>query len=127
MSILKAFNNHLKEFMKDIILVFPQDTELKTTNIFLEGLIYYNPSAIIKVWKKKINEIYQEQIQKGDYKFFINKDYEQDIGNGKDDLMDSIKKMQLKIGNMSEENKIKAMKYVQNLTKLCKLYFINKG
>jgi len=55
MSILKAFNNHLKEFMKDIILVFPQDTELKTTNIFLEGLIYSNPSAIIKVWKKHIS------------------------------------------------------------------------
>lgn len=126
MSILKAFNNHFKEFIQDMILVFPHDTELKTSNVFLEGLIKMKPRSVLNVWKEKINDVYQEEIKEGDYDFFIEKNYEEDVGNGDNKLTSSIKKMQKKISNMTKGNKIKAMKYVQNLTKLCNLYFINK-
>tara|TARA_B110000858_G_scaffold198112_1_gene262620 strand:+ start:1587 stop:1970 length:384 start_codon:yes stop_codon:yes gene_type:complete len=126
MSILKAFNNHFKEFLQDMILVFPHDTELKTSNVFMEGLIKMKPRSVLEVWKVKINDVYQEEIKKGDYNFFIEKNYDEDVGNGDNKLTSSIKKMQKKISNMTKENKIKAMKYVQNLTKLCNLYFINK-
>lgn len=127
MSLSKAFNNHLKEFVEDIIVVFPKDTELKTTQFFLEGLIKTKPRAVLEIWKININDKYKIEIEKGDYDFFINKNYTDDVSNsgGSDTLMKSIEKMQAKITNMSEKNKVKAMKYVQNLTKLCNLYYIN--
>lgn len=126
MSILKAFNNHFKEFIQDMISVFPHDTELKTSNVFLEGLIKMKPRSVLNVWKEKINDVYQEEIKEGDYDFFIEKNYDEDVGDSGNKLTSSIKKMQKKISNMTKGNKIKAMKYVQNLTKLCNLYFINK-
>ena len=46
MSFLKAFNNHLKEFITDITTVLPKDSELRTTKFFLEGLIKIKPSQI---------------------------------------------------------------------------------
>ena len=129
MSLLKAFNNHLKEFIDDIIRVFPKDVELKATKFFIIALIKTRPKEIITIWKLNIISSYAEQINKGDYNFFARKNYAYDIGEGingnKTDLLESIGKMQKKIADMNTENKEKAMKYVQNLTKLCKLYFID--
>ena len=122
MSILKAFNNHLGEFMDDIILVFPHDTQLKSARLFSKQVVKAKPSSIINMWKSDINNKYKDEIEKGDYNFFINKDYTGTTQN----YDGPIKKIQVKIAIMSQENKIKAMKYVQNLTKLCNLYFVNK-
>jgi hypothetical protein len=126
MSLSKAFNNHMKEFIEDIVLVFPKDAELKTTQFFLESLIRTKPRAVLEIWKTKINDKYQKEIELGNYDFFINKNYSEDVEDNSNDSMKSIEKMQMKISNMSEANKVKAMKYVQNLTKLCNLYYINK-
>ena len=49
MSFLKAFNNHLKEFITDITTVLPKDSELRTTKFFLEGLIKIKPSFLLLI------------------------------------------------------------------------------
>lgn len=123
MSILKAFNNHLSEFIDDIITIFPRDHQLKSAQMFSNQVVKSKPSAIITVWKTDINDTYKNEIEKGDYDFFIQQDYSEKTEN----YAGPIKKIQAKIALMSNENKVKAMKYVQNLTKLCNLYFINKG
>ncbi len=129
MSFLKAFNNHLLEFVDDIIKVFPHDSELKTTRIFLYGLTKAKPSSIIKIWKLYIIKPYCREIENGNYTFFIEKDYVWDVGEGidgnKNDMLESIGKLKQKIRDMEETNKKKAMKYIQNLTKICNLYFID--
>ena len=106
----------------DIIRIFPHDVELKTTRIFLFGLTKAKPRNIIKIWKLHIIKPYRKEIENGDYKFFIDKDYSWDVGDGidgnKNDMLQSIGKMQKKIQKMEAANKEKAMKYVQNLTKL---------
>ena len=130
-SVLKAFNNHLLEFVDDIINVFPHDSELKTTRIFMYGLTKAKPRNILKIWKAHIIAPYHKEIDNGDFNFFIEKDYTWDVGEGvdgnKDEMLQSITKMQKKIRNMEEANKQNAMKYIQNLTKLCNLYFIDNS
>ena len=130
-SVLKAFNNHLLEFVDDIINVFPHDSELKTTRIFMYGLTKAKPRNILKIWEAHIIAPYHKEIDNGDFNFFIEKDYTWDVGEGidgnKDEMLQSITKMQKKIRNMEEANKQKAMKYIQNLTKLCNLYFIDNS
>lgn len=129
MSLLKAFNNHLMEFIDDIIKVFPHDLELITTRFFLFSLMKAKPRNIIKIWKLHIIGPYSQEIKGGNYEFFIEKDYTWDVGDGidgnKSNMLESIGKMQQKIRSMEASNKEKSMKYIQNLTKLCTLYFLN--
>ena len=130
MSFLQAYNNHLKEFITDITTVLPKDSELRTTKFFLEGLIKIKPSQIIKAWKLYIIEPYKLQISKGDYNFFLNKDYTNDIGKGVDgnsnDILNAISRIRIKLKNLDEIDKKKTIKYVQNLSKLCELYHKDK-
>jgi len=131
MSFLKAFNNHLKEFITDITTVLPKDSELRTTKFFLEGLIKIKPSQIIKAWKLYIIEPYKLQINKGDYNFFLNKDYTNDIDKAWDDgnsndILTAISRIRIKLKNLDEIDKKKTIKYVQNLSKLCELYYKDK-
>ena len=125
MSILKAFTCHLKEFVDEIKTVFPKDADLRTGGVFLDGLIKINPKSIITVWKSSINDLYNEQILGGDLEYFLKKDYNKDFegSNNKGKLITVIDSFRVKIRNMGASNKKKSVKYVQNLTKLCNMYF----
>ena len=69
-------------------------------------------------------------MEQGDLDFFINKDYSNDVGMGingnGETILNSIEKMRTKIRDMSDENKAKSVKYIQNLAKLCNLYYLSK-
>ena len=125
MSILKAFTTHFKEFMNDIQLVFPKDPEIRTTKFFFSSLISVNPKSIIRGWKECVNDVYEKEIMEGNIDFFINKDYSEDLAGteGEKNILESIEMFRYKIKNMGVENRKKSIKYLQNLTKLCKLYY----
>ena len=127
MSILKAFINHLMEFITDIHRVFPNDSELRAGKIFLEGLVRINPKNVIVGWKECVNDVYEEQINKGDLNYFIEKDYNQDLNGSlsKSKILTIIEGFRDKVKNMNDQNKKKSMKYVQNLVKLCNMYHKN--
>jgi len=126
MSILKAFNNHLIEFLDDIISIFPNNLDIRTGKTFIEGIKKVNPKSLILFWKESILDLYEDQIEKGDTTFFLNKDYHNDLGedntNRALEVINDIKKL---VKETSQKNKDIAMKYILNLTKLCKLYFNN--
>ena len=125
MSILKAFTNHLKEFVEDVQNVLPRDADLRTAKIFLEGLIKVNPKSVIISWKECVNDVYKEKIEEGDIDYFINKDYSIDLEgtNQKNKILKTIEMFRDKMNNMGDDNKKKCMKYIQNLTKLTNMYF----
>ena len=56
----------------------------------------------------------------------MEKDYSTDLLNnnftGSDKIMDGINRLREPIKNMSKDNQEKSMKYIQNLSKLCKIY-----
>lgn len=121
-SVLKAFNNHLLEFIEDVIRIFPENLDIKTGKTFIEGVKRVNPKKIITYWRDNILALYEKEILEGDITFFVNKDYRNDIGTEAQTLkvLEDIRGL---VRETTKENKEKAMKYLQNLTKLCKLYF----
>jgi|TARA_B110000971_G_scaffold191292_1_gene202824 hypothetical protein len=121
-SLLKAFNNHLLEFIDDIIRIFPQNIEIKTGKTFIEGIRKVNPKKIITYWRDNILKLYEKEITDGDIRFFINKDYKSDIGT-EGQRLQILEDIRSLVKNTTFENKGKAIKYLQNLTKICKLYF----
>jgi hypothetical protein len=124
-SILKAFNKHLVDFINDIISVFPDNRDLKVTKTALQTWKRINPKSILEIWKTCITDKYKTQIEKGDYGFFINKNYKEDISgcDNSSDILTAIEQLRNPISLMSKDNQEKAIKYIQNLTKLSILYY----
>lgn len=123
-NILSVFNEHFLEFLNDVQTVFPDDVDILTAKNALTTIRKANPKLIIKIWKTFIANKYSEEIEKGDIRFFIDKDYSKDVvdSGSSDQIMSSINRLREPIKNMGSENQEKAMKYIQNLTKLSHLY-----
>jgi len=124
-DILKAFNNHLISFISDLITIFPEKKNLKVTRTALETWKKINPKTLIQAWKIYIVDKYEKEIKDGDGTFFINKNYSEDIAGCENDkgILTAIESLRDPIRNMGENNKKKSIKYVQNLSKLCLLYY----
>lgn len=123
-NILSVFNEHFLEFLNDVQTVFPDDVDILTAKNALTTIRKANPKLIVKIWKTFIANKYSGEIEKGDIRFFIDKDYSNDVvdSGSSDQIMSSINRLREPIKNMGTENQEKAMKYIQNLTKLSQLY-----
>tara|TARA_Y100000591_G_C21749661_1_gene654008 strand:+ start:457 stop:837 length:381 start_codon:yes stop_codon:yes gene_type:complete len=122
-NLLKVFNTHLLEFLDDVITIFPENTDIQTGRTFIVGIKKVNPKKIIETWKTFINDKYIDEINKGDWNFFINKDYTQDLQYTSSNVINIINDVKIQLRDTSSENKEKALKYVQNLCKICNLYY----
>ena len=122
--ILSAFNNQFKEFMNDILRIFPDDKDLMTTKNMLSTLQKGNPRLLIQIWKSFIADPYASEIEIGDINFFINKDYKSDVGQLGDSekIVKAIDRLREPIKNMDSDNQQACMKYIQNLSKLSTMY-----
>ena len=127
---LTAFNNHFNEFVDDVEKVFPEDHTFRITKRAVFALSKINPLLTIQTWNSFITEKYYDDVMKGDPDFVIERDYTEDLMKSanpkKMDVLRNIEKIRGKVRLMKHENKEKAMKYIQNLTKLSKLYFLTK-
>ena len=119
MSLSKVFNDHLLEFLNEIIILLPDNLDIKTAKTFVSGLKRVNPKKLIESWYLYVTVPYKEIIERGDYAFFENKSYDKDVYTEYLKTVDNIKASSKQL---DEENKKKSMKYIQNLTKLSILY-----
>ena len=120
--IVKGFNKHFDEFIEDVQSIFPEDDEVKTMKNLLFLLKKTNPKIVLEYWNMYIRIPYQEPIQNGDISFFINKDYSADVIMT-DSISSFIERLRGYVKDMTEENQMKSMKYIQNLCTLTKLYY----
>ena len=125
MSILKAFNNHLLEFIDDLIVIFPEDLDIRTSKTFIQGIIKINPKMICNYYYKNIALTYKNEIEKGDISFFINKNYDEDLAEDwkTNKIKGTMDRWRNVLKNTELENKNKSMKYFQNLSKLSEIYY----
>ena len=125
-SLKEVFCTQLLEFMDDILRVFPNNLDLRTGKTFIIGLTKVSKKKLIGIWKTSVVDFYEDAIMNGNKEYFINKDYSEEWGEGgTDKRMNVVEDVRILIRNTSEENKDKAIKYLQNLTKICKLYYDN--
>ena len=123
---LQAFNKQLSEFLDDVERVFPNDVDIKAGKKSLLLLKKANPKKIIEVWKTYVTDPYYEKIENNEIEFFLNKDYNADIGfEGKSEVISAIDRLREPIRRMEENDKEVVMKYLLNLCKLTNLYFKN--
>jgi hypothetical protein len=126
-TLVGAFNNHLTEFIDDLISIFPDDGDIKMARTAFANMKTFNPTAVIKIWFKYISK-YADAIAGGDISFFIDRDYSADVDGSekRDEVQRIIDKLRNPVRNMGTENQAKAMKYIQNLTKISTMYMSQK-
>ena len=126
MSVLKAFNNHFMEFLEDVMLVLPGNKNIKTAKFYVTNINRLNPTLVVKAWYLYCVVPYSDQIENGDFSFFINKDYKSDVGQSAEynstQVLEAIEEIRKAASNLSDENQQKIIKYVQNLSKLAIMY-----
>ena len=123
-QILSAFNDHFTEFVEDVQLVFPDNTDIATLHSAITKVRKVNPKLIIKAFNEHVIGAYSMQIEKGDLNFFIDNDYKNDLINvgSSNMILEKIDCLRQPVRNMGIEDQAKVMKYIQNLSKLCRLY-----
>jgi hypothetical protein len=125
-EILSAFNNHIQEFFKDVIIIYPDDDDIKVANSSLSVMRKANPRLVIEMWKEYMLK-YKKEINEGNIDFFINKNYADDLRTTSNSsvILEKIDTLREPMKKMDPENLKKTIKYVQNLTKLCEIYYKN--
>tara|TARA_Y100000996_G_scaffold413608_1_gene402231 strand:+ start:1772 stop:2161 length:390 start_codon:yes stop_codon:yes gene_type:complete len=124
-QILKGFNEHFTEFVEDIERVFPDDNDIATVKTAFVQMRKTNPKLIIKAFNEYFLNKYRTEIESGNINFFINKDYNSDLSNmgDSDYILKKIDVLREPVKNMNNEDQQKVVKYIQNLSKLCDVYY----
>jgi hypothetical protein len=122
--ITTTFNTQFAECLEDMSGLYPDDTKMKTYKRYVESVKKMNPSLLIKVWKRHVTDKYEVQIEAGNLDYFLNKDYKEDLMNVEksqtaEEIIDDIR---TRMKEMTEENRSRSVKYIQNLTALSKHY-----
>ena len=128
-TLQKAFNDHFDEFMDDIVNIFPDDIDIRSSRNTIKMLRKANPKLLIQIWNTYVSSKYSTQIESGDISFFMNNDYTEDVGNMENSaqIMSAIDRLRNPIKAMSKDNQDKTMKYIQNLKKIGDMYFSLTG
>ena len=113
--------------MIDALLeVLPYNIELKAASVSIATLRRANPKIIIPIWKTYVLDKYEENIMSGNIEYFLKKDYTEDVkdtGNATT-ILEKINVVKNTIKDLDKENIDKTILYLQNLTKLCKIYYL---
>lgn len=119
-SFIQAFNNHFFEFLDDILVVFPNDTDLLSAKNAMKLIRKSNPKLIPTIWEQRIASKYRAQIEQGDLSYFIDKNYDDELKGEKNGarIMEAVNRLREPIRQMSPENQTKVLQYIQNLTRL---------
>ena len=124
-TILKAFNNQFEEFLEDIEVLFPNNTDIRTSKTGLTMLRKANPKMIVSVWYRYICLKYEEEIEKENLEYFLTKDYSSDLKmdeGAANKVLDGIDKIREPLRQLDAENKKKTIQYLKNLNQLSKIY-----
>jgi len=75
-TILKTFNSQFFDFMDDLLVVFPDNSEILTARKYFDTIKKANPTAILKAWFTYVYSPYKQVIDEGNISFFFEKDYQ---------------------------------------------------
>lgn len=113
-SLISAFITMLMEFVDDMLVVFPDDVDIRSAKTSLGMLKSSNPKLIVTCWKEYVVNKYKSQLMSGDIDYFINKDYSSDVQSSEISVV--IDRLREPIRRMSADDKAVVINYMQQLT-----------
>lgn len=126
-QIIDAFNKHIMEFIMDIELVFPHDTDISALRKSLSRTIMIIPKSVIRAFNEHFCIVYGKEIETGNLDFFIDNDYNAKhsiILNNNSIIINKINELREPVRKMSDKDKSNVIQYLKNLKKLTEMYNI---
>ena len=126
-SPIAVFNQQFLAFLDDIIIVFPEDSDIKYLRKMVADVQKKNVKIIPTMWRNCVVRFYKKTIMEGNIDYFIQKKYDADLENAGIttgnilDLNTIIDRLRGPIAAMSNANKTKTMHYMRNLTVISEL------
>lgn len=120
MDHLKKFNKTFNEFIDDIILIFPNDSELRMYKKLISTALTFNSRLIINIFIDSVVLKYGTQLLEKDESFFLNNDYSDLIDSSQTEYNALIQKIKEYWVIMNDENKDIIWKYFRVLILLSK-------
>ena len=120
-SYQKIFNTHFMEMCRDIEYIFEGSWTISKVVNFFELLIKTKPKLIYEYFIK-YETIYHEELSKDPFYFYIVHEYSDDLK--KEDssyLLEHIESFKKELSRISETNKDKIRKYLENLIQIVEL------
>jgi len=123
-AILKGFNGQFEEFLEDVSILFPNNSDIKTTKTALLMLRKANPKMIIGVWYRYVCIKYETEINNENIEYFLTKDYSDDLDKNANasQVLEGIDKIRRPLRELDSDNKKKCLQYLKNLNQLSKIY-----
>ena len=78
-DLIEAFNVHILEFIRDLQKVYPDDIDIQITKTAAHAASIFNPKIMIQSWRDTVVIPYQDEINRGEINFFIEKNYHDDL------------------------------------------------
>jgi hypothetical protein len=125
-KILETFNSHFREFVDDVYRIFPNDSTISMISKSLSVIMMVSKKQVIQVFKTSIVDCYLKEIESGELSFFIEKNYKDDVSSGgysTDIVLEKIEYIKGLVKEMNSEEQQNVIKYFQNLTTLCNMYY----
>ena len=133
-QVLKAYMSHMDEFYTDMLSVYPNDRIILRGKLFFEALRKTNPRRLITAWKNQIYPRFGDifpTLNLDNIELLLNHDFSDDAkyadangcsANDGEEFINKIKEIIVRVKDDNPDNLEKAIKYLDNLTKLSKLY-----
>ncbi len=123
---VNLFNVKLKEFINDLITVYPQDDDLYKFKTSISMLLLVNEKQAIKIFKDFVYPKYKDHILNRDEKFFLTHDYTEDVNGVSEQAPEFTDQLIVKIKSywetMTDDNKNIIWNYFTLLIKLVEKY-----
>ena len=127
--LVKVFAEQVEELYLDMLKVYPDHLNIKTGLTIVQQLRKFNPKLMIRSYNDSVNQHYYDIIVNADLDFFINKNYiedckrtgyDDDSAKSQADWIETIKDL---ARGLEKENQRKLIKYFQNFSRICKMYY----
>jgi hypothetical protein len=121
-SFLTAFNNQMDNFLDDLIIVCPNETEFSMLKNAIMLVKKTNPRIIINQFNEMIIP-YKEQLLLRNESFFIVKDFHDDFTSVSSDYISKVTNKLKSIweSGLTNDDKVKIWDYFQSLISLAEL------
>jgi hypothetical protein len=123
-TILKLFNTHLFEFMDELVILFPENMDIKASINIFQLTKTANASLLIKIWFNYVESPYGNILREGNLDYFLDKDYKEDLVNlpNASNALRAIDMLRKPVKETSETNKQHSLNYIVNLCKMSAAY-----
>jgi len=114
---LGRFNRTFKEFVDDLITVFPNDTQFRMVKLTIGAMLMASPNMLYEGYRDRVALPYGEKILAHDEGFFMDANFNEQTTDIEDagKVIDRIKQM---YRTMNETNRAVVWKYMRVLTLL---------